>query len=77
MLHAASVREWVNSIQHNFSEGSVRPIDGTITFPPVGANRILQPHENALVLTLRVGGFDVRRVLVDPGNSTDLLQMSV
>ena len=76
MLHATSVKEWVNSIQHNFSEESVRPIDGTITFPSVGANRVLQPHEDALVLTLRVDGFDVRRVLVDPGSSIDFLQMS-
>ena len=34
-------------------------------------------HEDALVLTLLVGGFDVRRVLVDLGSSVDLLQMSV
>ena len=52
------------------------PIDDTITFPSIGANRVLQPHEDALVLALGVGGFDVRRVLVDPGNSADLLQMS-
>ena len=37
----------------------------------------MQPHEDALVLTLGVGGFDVRRVLVDPGSSTDLLKMPV
>ena len=76
LLHATSVKEWVNSIQHNFSEESVRPIDGTITFPSVGANRVLQLHEDALVPTLRVGGFNVRRVLVDPGSSANLLQMS-
>ena len=26
----------------------------------------IQPHDDALVVTLRIGGFDVRRVLVDP-----------
>ena len=51
----------------------MRPIDGIVTFPPVDANRILQLHEDDLVLTLGVGGFDVSRVLVDPGSSTDLL----
>ena len=25
----------------------------------------IQPHDNALVVTLRIGGYDVRRVLVD------------
>ena len=27
--------------------------------------RTIQPHNNALVVTLRIGGYDVRRVLVD------------
>ena len=54
----------------------MRPIDDTITFPLVDLNRVLQPHEDALVLTLGVGGFNVRKVLVDLGSSTDLLQMS-
>ena len=25
----------------------------------------IQPHDDALVVTLRIGGYDVRRVLVD------------
>lgn len=29
-----------------------------------------------MILTLRINDFDVRRILVDPGVSTDLLQMS-
>ena len=48
----------------------MHPKDDTVTFPLVDVNRVLQPHENALVLTLGVGGFDVRRILVDPGSST-------
>ena len=54
----------------------MRPVDGIVTFPFVKASRVLQPHEDALVLTLGISGFDVRRVLIDPGSSTDLLQMS-
>ena len=76
LLYAGFEKERVNSIQRNFSEGSVHPIDGIVIFPPVDANWVLQPHEDALVLTLGVGGFDVRRVLVDSSSSTDLLQMS-
>lgn len=51
-------------------------MDGIITFPPVNLNRVLQPHEDALVLTLGINGFDVRMILVDLGSSVDLLQMS-
>nr|CAN66079.1 hypothetical protein VITISV_018658 [Vitis vinifera] len=54
LLCAASIRERVNSVQHNFTEGSVRPIDDIVTFPLVDSNRVLQPHEDALVLTLGV-----------------------
>ena len=31
------------------------------------------PHYDALVLTLYINGFDVHRVLGDPGSATDLL----
>ena len=37
---------------------------------------MLQPHEDALILILGVGGFDMRIILVDLGSSIDLLQMS-
>ena len=52
------------------------PINNTVTFPPVNASRVLQPHEDAPVLTLVISRLDVRRVLVDSGSSVDLLQMS-
>ena len=54
----------------------MRLIDGTVTFPLIDVNWVLQPHEDALVLTLGVGEFDVKRILVYPGISADLLQMS-
>ena len=34
------------------------------------------PYYDALVLTLYIKDFDVHRVLVDPGSSTNLLQLS-
>ena len=54
----------------------MRPIVGTVTFHLVNTNRVLQLHEDALVLTLGIRYFDVRRVLINPGSSTNLLQMS-
>ncbi|RVX18328.1 hypothetical protein CK203_006624 [Vitis vinifera] len=38
-------------------------------FPPVDPTRILQPHRDALIMSLEIGDFDVRRILVDPGSS--------
>ena len=52
------------------------PVDSTITFSPINPSRVLQPHEDFLFLTLGMSGFDVRRVLIDPSSSVDLLQMS-
>ena len=30
--------------------------------------KTIQPHDDALVVTLRIGGYDVRQVLVDQGS---------
>ena len=77
LLQAASVREQVSSIRLDLTNRSMRPIDETITFPSVDSHQIVQPHQDALILTLRVSDFDVRWILVDPRSSTDLLQAFV
>ena len=77
MLRAAAVREHVSSIRPGLANGSIYPIDGTIVFPAVDPARELQPHQDALILTLGVGDFDVKRILVDPSSSADLLQVAV
>nr|CAN68057.1 hypothetical protein VITISV_020837 [Vitis vinifera] len=77
LLRAASVRERINSIRPGLTKGGPRPTDGTIIFPPVDPTRTLQPHRDALILSLKIGDFDVRRILVDPGSSADLVQTSV
>ena len=33
----------------------------------------IQPHDDALVVTLRIGGFDVKRVLVDQGSAMEVM----
>ena len=33
----------------------------------------IQPHEDALVVTLRIGGYDVKRVMVDQGSAVDVM----
>ncbi|KAL4652999.1 hypothetical protein ACB092_01G270400 [Castanea dentata] len=33
----------------------------------------IQPHDDALIVTLRIGNYDVRRVMVDQGNGADIM----
>ena len=55
----ATVREQISPLQHIFTKGSVHLINNTITFPSTDVNRVLQSHEDTLILTLGVGGFKV------------------
>ena len=34
---------------------------------------IIQPHDDALVITLRIGGYDVKRVMVDQGSAAEIM----
>ena len=33
----------------------------------------IQPHNDALVITLRIGGYDVKRVMVDQGSAAEIM----
>ena len=33
----------------------------------------VQPHDNALVVTLRIGGYDVKRVMIDQGSAAKIM----
>ena len=33
----------------------------------------IQPHDNALVITLKIGGYDVKKVLVGQGNAVKIM----
>ena len=35
--------------------------------------RTIQPHDDALVITLRIGGYDVKRVMVDQGSVAEIM----
>ena len=37
----------------------------------------IQPHDDALVVTLRIGVYDVRRVLVDQGSAVEIMYPDV
>ena len=46
------------------------PING---FSEENARRLHHPHNDALVVNIRVGDYNMHRVLVDNGSSTDIL----
>ena len=33
----------------------------------------IQPHDDALVIILRIGGYDVKRVMVDQGSAAEIM----
>ena len=35
--------------------------------------KTIQPHDDALVITLQIGGYDVKRVMVDQGNAVEIM----
>ena len=37
----------------------------------------IQPHDDALVITLRIGGYDVKRVMVDQGSATEIMYLDL
>ncbi|XP_065633417.1 uncharacterized protein LOC136069139 [Quercus suber] len=44
-----------------------------IRFSEEDARRLHHPHDDALVVSIRVGDYNVRRVLIDNGSSADIL----
>ena len=44
-----------------------------ITFTDEDAERVHHPHDDAIIITLLIANYTIRRVLVDNGSSTDIL----
>ena len=49
------------------------PDEQDITFTDEDALRIHHPHNDAIIITLLIADYSIRRVLVDNGSSTDIL----
>ena len=45
----------------------------TLGFSDEDKIRTIQPHDDALVVTLRIWGYEVRRVLVDQGSAVEIM----
>ena len=44
-----------------------------LSFSVADKQGTIQPHDDALVVTLRIGGYDVKRVMVDQGSTTEIM----
>ncbi|XP_065622798.1 uncharacterized protein LOC111985693 [Quercus suber] len=64
----------VHNIQLTGSVPKIARIESPIVgFSEEDARRLHHPHDDALVVTLRVGDFNMHRVLIDNGSSADIL----
>ena len=45
----------------------------TLSFSDEDKAGTLQPHDDALIVTLRISGYDVKRVLVDQGSGAEIM----
>nr|XP_023921002.1 uncharacterized protein LOC112032476 [Quercus suber] len=49
----------------------------TLSFFEEDKDGTTQPHDDALVITLRIGDYDVRRVMVDGGNAAEVMYLNL
>uniref|UniRef100_A0A2N9F3Z9 Uncharacterized protein n=1 Tax=Fagus sylvatica TaxID=28930 RepID=A0A2N9F3Z9_FAGSY len=55
------------------SEDHVMSVNGTISFSDSDLHDVQLPHNDPLVITLRIGNYDVKRVLVDQGSFAEVM----
>ena len=53
---------------------SFRPIISLIEEDKIGT---IQPHDDALLITLRIGDYDVKRVIVDDGSAAEVMYLDL
>ena len=52
-------------------------IQPALSFSDVDKIGTILPHDDALVVTLRIGGYDVKRVMVDQGNGAEIMYLDL
>ncbi|XP_075665743.1 uncharacterized protein LOC142635482 [Castanea sativa] len=55
-------------------KANILPVLGFLEEDKIGT---IQPHDDALVVTLRIGGYDVRRVMVNQGSGVDIMNLDL
>ncbi|XP_028095260.1 uncharacterized protein LOC114295248 [Camellia sinensis] len=72
MIKKAEHMREVLSVQPTVKKGKTEEKD-IISFSSKDLERIQMPHNDALVVTLRVKGFDIKRILIDQGSSVEIM----
>ena len=44
-----------------------------LSFSDADKQGTIQPHDDALVVTLRIGGYDIKRVMVNQGSAAEIM----
>ncbi|XP_028100372.1 uncharacterized protein LOC114299735 [Camellia sinensis] len=68
---AEHIRE-VLSVQPAVKKGKTE-VKNVVTFSSKDLERIHMPHNDALVVTLRVKDFNIKRILIDQGSSVEIM----
>ena len=48
-----------------------------LSFSDVDKQGTIQPHDDTLVVTLKIGGYDVKRVMVDQGSAAEIMYLDL
>ena len=49
----------------------------TLSFSEEDKIGTTQPHKNVLLITLRIGDYDVKRLMVDGGSTTEIMYLDL
>lgn len=60
-------------MQHEVSGNPKSEVTHEITFTKIDAKEVDQPHNDPLVIQLRIADFEVNKVLIDTGTSVNLI----
>ena len=61
---------------HSKPKRAKMEVQPSLCFSDKDKIRTIQPHDDALVVTLRIVGYDVKRVMVDQGSCVEIMYLT-